>query len=101
MASSMFTRPFTYLPARPRPESQVPVPVPSFPFEEHFINITLDDTYDASKARHPPGEKSGTQEEWITHCKPQPLDYTCRANVLFTRLFETRRYRHIHVSVQC
>ncbi|KAF8681620.1 P-loop containing nucleoside triphosphate hydrolase protein [Rhizoctonia solani] len=48
MDTSLFTRPFTYLPTRPKQ----PNPRVDSPLEEHFINITLDDTYDALGARH-------------------------------------------------
>ncbi|KAG8716241.1 hypothetical protein FRC11_006635 [Ceratobasidium sp. 423] len=70
MDISTFTRPFTYLPMRPRQQN----PKTSSPLEEHFINITLDDTYDALDARHHPGNKTGPSEEWRKHCSANRED---------------------------
>ncbi|KAJ1309035.1 hypothetical protein OPQ81_004716 [Rhizoctonia solani] len=70
MDTSIFTRPFTYLPMRPRHHN----PRVSSPLEDHFINITLDDTYDALDARHHPGNKTGPSEEWRKHCSANRED---------------------------
>ncbi|KAL5636597.1 hypothetical protein ACGC1H_000524 [Rhizoctonia solani] len=70
MDTSLFTRPFTYLPTRPRPQNSKA----SSPLEEHFVNITLDDTYDSLDARHHPGNKTGPSEEWRKHCSANRED---------------------------
>ncbi|CAE6522652.1 unnamed protein product [Rhizoctonia solani] len=70
MDISTFTRPFTYLSMRPRQHNTRA----SSPLEEHFINITLDDTYDALNARHHPGNKTGPSEEWRKHCSASRED---------------------------
>lgn len=73
-ASSMFTRPFTYLPTRPTRQQTPSFKVAGSPLEDHFINVTLDDAYDALDARHHPGNKKGPTEEWQRHCSAQDVD---------------------------
>ncbi|CAE6411716.1 unnamed protein product [Rhizoctonia solani] len=70
MDTSLFTRPFTYLPVRPKQQNHRV----GSPLEEHFINITLDDTYDALSARNHPGNKIGPSEEWRKHCSSNRED---------------------------
>lgn len=65
MASSIFTRPFTYLPALPRQGAQAPTP--NLPLEDHFISISLNDTYESLDVRRPVGDKPAVYDDWVKH----------------------------------
>ncbi|KAG9104194.1 hypothetical protein FRC06_004619 [Ceratobasidium sp. 370] len=68
----MFSRPFTYLPARPNTRPQGAKAGASL--EEHFVTINLDEGYEGLSARPEPGHKGGSFDEWVKHCSSSRVD---------------------------
>ncbi|KAG8746429.1 hypothetical protein FRC10_005140 [Ceratobasidium sp. 414] len=68
----MFSRPFTYLPARPNAGPQGAKAGASL--GEHFVTINLDEGYEGLSARPEPGRKGGPFDEWVKHCSSSRVD---------------------------
>ncbi|KAG9105538.1 hypothetical protein FRC07_009204 [Ceratobasidium sp. 392] len=72
--SAIFSRPFTYLPARPN-VGQQGVQARAAPLGEHFVTINLDDGLEGPAVRPEPGEREdGTFGEWVKHCSSSRVD---------------------------
>ncbi|KAF8605324.1 P-loop containing nucleoside triphosphate hydrolase protein [Ceratobasidium sp. AG-I] len=70
--TSMFSRPFTYLPARPG-RREAPN-AGTRPLEEHFVNITLDEGYEGVAASLDSRHKSEPFDEWVKHSSAHRVD---------------------------
>jgi hypothetical protein len=95
---AMFSRPFTYLPARPNARWQDPKAGAS-PLEEHFVTINLDEGYEGLAARPEPGQKGGPVGEWVKHCADSHGFYARQVGLLtgVYRLCRSGRHRHVPV----
>ncbi|KAG8717124.1 hypothetical protein FRC08_008159 [Ceratobasidium sp. 394] len=68
----MFSRPFTYLPARPNAGPQGAKARAGL--EEHFVTINLDEAYEGPIAHPTPVPKGGPFDEWVKHCSSSRVD---------------------------
>lgn len=95
--SSIFSRPFTYLPARPG--RREPSGAGNRPLEEHFVNITLDEGYQRVAASLDSRHKSEPFDEWARHCTFFYYIYIQQVHsLLIHRLCSACGFGHIPVN---
>ncbi|KAG8759533.1 hypothetical protein FRC12_009730 [Ceratobasidium sp. 428] len=74
--NTMFSRPFTYLPARSNAgRKEAHVKARTAPLEEHFVTINLNEANEGLVARPEPASKREPFGEWVKHCGCTHWDY--------------------------
>ncbi|KAG8761768.1 hypothetical protein FRC12_009344 [Ceratobasidium sp. 428] len=73
--NTIFSRPFTYLPARSNAGRQeAHVKSRTAPLEEHFVTINLNEANEGLVTRPEPGQKGAPFGEWVKHCSSSRVD---------------------------